>query len=240
MPYHNFSKTILKQKISNCHFNCKKKWRFFQTIVSLFSLLIFNSCNTPVEKQEAFSFQTRMRPDINGVRNIMEIVNEGFLNNVIKANSDSVLQFQSTQKETSPVYKDIAFLPIASATELKDLLKEKMEYSGNNEDFTAQIAIIDFTKNFVLVLGHPSSSPTSLSDINTIKAIYFDEVLDEGIKNNKREIKLNSKRLGNASVGYQSIMELWKSKVYILQRNNCDSVNIEIDKKKYAFTINNK
>lgn len=207
----------------------------FLLIVSLFV-----SCSSPVELKEGFAFETTLRPGSEGVSDLANKLNGALIEQAQKAGKDSALVLQSDEKAKMPFYEDIAFLPIVSAEELENVIGDYTEkrFRTNQQDFSAQIAAIDFKKNFVLLVGHPkATSSIVLGEINNNQAIYVDKVMDDGLDNKKRKIELVSKRLGDAATGLASLMQKWESKVYIVDYKNSDSLLLEIDKNVYPFSL---
>ena len=207
----------------------------FLLIVSLFV-----SCSSPVELKEGFAFETTLRPGSDRVSDLANKLNGALIEQAQKAGKDSTLVLQSDEKVDVPFYEDIAFLPVVSAEELQNVIDDHAEkgFSTNQQDFSAQIAAIDFKKNFVLLIGHPkASSSIVLGEVNNNQAIYVDKVMDAGLDHKNRKIELVSKRLGDAATGLASLMQKWESKVYIVAYKNSDSLHLEIDKHAYPFSL---
>ena len=201
---------------------------------------LFVSCSSPVELKESFAFETTLRPGSEGVSDLANKLNGALIEQAQKAGKDSALVLQSDEKAKMPFYEDIAFLPIVSAEELENVIGDYTEkrFRTNQQDFSAQIAAIDFKKNFVLLVSHPkATSSIVLGEINSNQAIYVDKVMDDGLDNKKRKIELISKRLGDAATGLVSLMQKWESKVYVVDHKNSDSLLLEIDKNVYPFSL---
>ena len=201
---------------------------------------LFISCSSPVELKESFAFETTLRPGSEGVSDLANKLNGALIEQAHKAGKDSALVLQSDEKAKMPFYEDIAFLPIVSAEELDNVIGDYTEkrFRTTQQDFSAQIAAIDFKKNFVLLVSHPkSTSSIVLGEVNSNQAIYVDKVMDDGLDNKKRKIELISKRLGDAATGLASLMQKWESKVYVVDHKNSDSLLLEIDKNVYPFSL---
>jgi len=193
-----------------------------------------------VELKESFAFETTLRPGSEGVSDLANKLNGALIEQAHKAGKDSALVLQSDEKAKMPFYEDIAFLPIVSAEELDNVIGDYTEkrFRTTQQDFSAQIAAIDFKKNFVLLVSHPkSTSSIVLGEVNSNQAIYVDKVMDDGLDNKKRKIELISKRLGDAATGLASLMQKWESKVYVVDHKNSDSLLLEIDKNVYPFSL---
>lgn len=206
----------------------------------LFVVSLFISCSSPVELKESFAFETTLRPGSEGVSDLANKLNGALIEQAQKAGKDSALVLQSDEKAKMPLYEDIAFLPIVSAEELENVIGDYTEkrFRTNRQDFSAQIAAIDFKKNFVLLVGHPkATSSMVLGEVNNNQAIYVDKVMDDGLENKKRKIELVSKRLGDVATGLASLMQKWESKVYVVDYKNSDSLLLEIDKNVYPFSL---
>jgi len=207
----------------------------FLLIVSLFV-----SCSSPVELKEGFAFETTLRPGSDRVSDLANKLNGALIEQAQKTGKDSTLVIQSDKKVDAPFYEDIAFLPIVSAEELQNVIDDYAEkgFRTNQQDFSAQIAAIDFKKNFVLLIGHPkASSSIVLGEVNNNQAIYVDKVMDNGLDNKNRKIELVSKRLGDAATGLALLMQKWESKVYIIDYKKSDSLLLEVDKNIYPFSL---
>ncbi|MCZ4243654.1 hypothetical protein [Pedobacter punctiformis] len=208
--------------------------------VVLLIICLLSSCNGPAEVKQSFSFQTSLRPGNDRMRDLTNTMNQVLLNNAKKAGEDKALQIQSGEKEELPFYEDIAFLPVVNATELTNVINDYTEkrFKANQEDYSAQVNSIDFDKNLVLIVSHPKAAMVVLGEVNnTGQALYFDKVLDDGIKNNKHVIKLQSKRLGEVASGMASLAQNWESAVYVLEKKNKDSLFVEIDDIIYPFSL---
>ncbi|WP_367865680.1 hypothetical protein [Pedobacter sp. WC2423] len=220
------------------------KRKLFVPLKMAFSLLLVAglsvSCSSPVELKEDFAFETTLRPGKDRVSDLAKSLNGALMEEAQKAGKDSALVLQSDEKEKVPFYEDIAFLPVVSAEELQNVINDHAEkgFSTNHQDFSAQIAAIDFKKNFVLLVGHPkAASSIILGEVNNNQAIYVDKVMDAGLDHKNRKIELVSKRLGDAATGLASLMQKWESKVYIVAYKNSDSLHLEIDKHVYPFSL---
>jgi len=201
---------------------------------------VFISCSSPVEVKERFAFETALRPGNDGVSDLANRLNGALIEQARKSGKDSTLVIQSDEKNKAPFYEDIAFLPVISAEELEDIIGDHADkgFRTNQQDFSAQIGAIDFKKNFVLLIGHPKTTPSIvLGEMSTSQAIYIDKVMDGGSDHKNRHIELVSKRLGDAASGEASLMQKWESKVYILDYKDCDSLQFEIDKNIYSFSL---
>lgn len=211
--------------------------------IACFLLLIvslFVSCSSPVELKEGFTFESTLRPGSDRVSDLANKLNSALIEQAQKTGKDSTLVIQSDEKVDAPFYEDIAFLPVVSAEELQNIIYGYAEkgFRTNQQDFSAQIAAIDFKKNFVLLIGHPkASSSIVLGEVNNNQAIYVDKVMDKGLDNKNRKIELVSKRLGDAATGLASLMQKWESKVYIIDYKKSDSLLLEIDKNIYPFSL---
>lgn len=210
------------------------------TFFLLLVISLFVSCSTPVEIKEGFAFETTLRPGSDRVSDLANKLNGALIEQAHKEGKDSALVLQSDEKAKMPFYEDIAFLPIVSAEELENVIGDYTEkrFRTNQQDFSAQIAAIDFKKNFVLLVGHPkATSSIILGEVNNNQAIYVDKVMDDGLVHEKRKIELVSKRLGDAATGLASLMQKWESKVYVVDHKNSDSLLLEIDKNVYPFSL---
>lgn len=220
------------------------KCKLFVLLKMAFSFLLvvslFVSCSSPVELKEGFSFETSLRPGNGRVSDLAKSLNGVLIDDAQKAGKDSALVLQQDEKEKAPFYEDIAFLPVVGAEELENVISDHAEkgFRTNQQDFSAQIAAIDFKKSFVLLVGHPkATSSIVLGEINNNQAIYVDKVMDAGLDHKNRKIELISKRLGDAATGLASLMQKWESKVYIVDYKNSDSLLLEIDKHVYPFSL---
>lgn len=220
------------------------KCKLFILLKMAFSFLLvvslFVSCSSPVELKEGFSFETSLRPGNNQGSDFAKSLNGALIEEAQKVGKDSALVLQPDEKEKVPFYEDIAFLPVVSAEELENVIGDHAEkgFRTSQQDFSAQIAAIDFKKSFVLLVGHPkATSSIVLGEVNNSQAIYVDKVMDAGLDHKNRKIELVSKRLGDAATGLASLMQKWESKVYIVDYKNSDSLLLEIDKYVYPFSL---
>ncbi|WP_316803374.1 hypothetical protein [Pedobacter nototheniae] len=211
---------------------------FSLVVLSLFCVL--TSCNKPVEVKQTFNFETSLRPGNDRMEDFTNNINKVLRNNAETSGADSTIQFQSNEDEKKPIYEDVAFLPVLTAEALDQIIGDYAEkrFRRNGEDHSAQVNSIDFTKNLVFLVSHPKAPMMVLGEVNDSgHAIYLDRVLDDGTKDNKRLIKLQSKRLGDVASGMASLMQKWESTVYILEKKNEDSLLVEIDKTVYPFSL---
>lgn len=206
-------------------------------ILSAFCLL--TSCNNAVEVKHSFSFETSLRPGNDGAKDFANNMNKALMNSAEESGADSTLQIQ-TEEEDLPLYDDVAFLPVVSAEQLNNIIGDYTEkrFRRNNEDHSAQVNSIDFTKNLVFIVSHPKAPMMVMGEVNNSgHAIYVDKVLDNGTEKNNRLVKLNSKRLGDVASGMASLMQNWESNVYILEKKDADSLIVEIDQNIYPFSL---
>jgi hypothetical protein len=210
-------------------------------ISSLLLLSILSSCSDPepVKVKEGFQFETATRPDQNGQQDILSRINGALAEDAVKTGKNSALQFETKSKP--PAYKDIAFLPILSAKELKDLIADQGQrhFGEDIQGLLGKVGTIDFSKNFVLIVGHPKGRNT-MEDMNANQPIYTDWIYDNGVENRKRKIKLSTVRMGDILTDTASLLQTWESTAYEIAYKNSDSLLLEIDKNMYSFNLKRK
>ncbi|MGU3375017.1 hypothetical protein [Chryseobacterium sp. M5A1_1a] len=216
-------------------------YNFFRniSITILLAFCLLTSCNNEVEVKHSFSFKSSLRPGSDGMKDFANNMNKALMSSAEKSGADSAIQIQ-TEKEDLPLYDDLAFLPVVSAEQLNNIIDDYIgkEFKINGEDHSAQVNSIDFNKNFVFIVSHPKAPMAVMGEVNNPgPATYIDKVLDDGTKENKRLIKLNSKRLGGVASGMALLMQKWESNVYILEKKNADSLVVEIDKNIISFSL---
>lgn len=200
------------------------------------------SCKSPTEQQapdkvltESFSFQSTIRPDVSWTENLVNNFNAAAREEALKNGQDSVMQFQ-TPKKKRPVYRDIAFFPVLSAKKLEELSNSGFGRYTKNKHL-GQIGSIDFKKNFVLIVGHPIPKITYGAQGTSGYAAYFDEVSELRMKNGKLTLKLDCSKIGSGASGMQALMQKWKSSVYVVSKNNCDTLLVELYEDIYPFSL---
>jgi hypothetical protein len=212
--------------------------KYFKNIIGIGFLLVFLSlfisCSSPVEIEEQFKIETSFRPDMDIRTGFLDVVNDVLVDKAEDAGEDSVIQFESKGKPRLSPYKDVAFLTVSSAEELKKL----SSYDGStNAAISTQISSIDFNKDFIFIVGHPIPPIMVAGEINSTRALYLDKVLDIATEDSIRKIKLETSRLGNVSEGFSGFSQKWQSHIYIIPRNGCEDVLLELDKEKYPLYI---
>lgn len=214
--------------------------------VILFFFFFLISCDRSVEIKKTFTFETSFRPDAGSSPDAISAamtnaMNEALIDVARNSKQDSVMQFASKEENLSIIYKDIAFLPVLNADDLKDIINDHVDEKFRlykKEDYSSEAEAIDFNKNFVLIVAHPQKKITINSgEINNIGSTYLDKILDKGIKNNRYIVKLESGRLGNLSSGLETLMQKWDSDVYVLEKKNADSLSLELNDEIYNFSI---
>jgi hypothetical protein len=202
---------------------------------------IITGCDRAVEVQESFTFETIFRPSADGslMENIKGNINDVLIDKAIKNAQDSVLLFEQTKpKNNMPDYSDIVLFTITSTKQLETVVNNNQDdnFGQNKKDFSVPVAGIDFNKNFVLLIGHPK--PSLYAGLNAgTNAVYFDKVIDNGLEREQRKIETECKRLGDVPTGPGVFSQTWKSKIYVLERKQNDSIDIRLDGKIYSFSI---
>jgi hypothetical protein len=213
--------------------------KYYKSIIDIGFLLIFLSlvisCSSSVEIKEQFKVETSFRPDMDSRANYTDKMNELFIDQAKKAGKDSVIQFQSSGNRKLSPYKDVAFLTVSGAEELTNLCSD---YGSVRTDFSTQISHIDFNKYFVFIVAHPVGPVMTGTEINSSQALYFDKVFDIATEDSIRKIKLETSRLGSVSEELASFAQKWQSHIYIIPRNGCEDVLLELDKEKYTLYLN--
>jgi hypothetical protein len=211
-----------------------KQYQNSITPVFLIILSTVFSCSRPVEIQEQFKVETSFRPDVDTRTDFTNKMNKLFVKEAEKAGKDSVIQFQPKGKRRLSPYEDVAFLAVSGADALTNLCSD---FGLARGDFSTQIGSIDFDKNFVFVVAHPGGPVMSGQSISSSQALYFDKVFDMATEDSIRKIKLETSRLGNVSEGLAGFSQKWQSHIYIIPRNGCEDVLLELDKEKYPLYL---
>jgi hypothetical protein len=217
-----------------------KKIILLNSYFFILSILLF-SCNKAVEINESFSFESDLRPTPDGsfMKNLIRNFNDVSIDIAKRNSQDSVLTFEEENtKDNMPNYRDIVLFTITSTKQLESVVSKSQidYYTKNKNDLSVSIAAIDFTKNFVLLIGHPKPSNYAVLK-GTGTGIYFDKVIDNGLKREYRKIEAKCSRLGDIQADLNSFSQTWKSEIYVLERKLNDSIDIVLDDKSYPFSL---
>ncbi len=201
-----------------------------------FLMVLFSCTPKPVELKEDFSFVSDMKPYPEGkametvLGSILDVANR----DQIGKGADSVLAFhQEDSGNKRPDFQDLAFMPVLNAVHLKELSKTGFGNTARS-DYESRIDQIDFTKNFVLITAFPEpkidlQNPSAYS-------VVFDKLMDKGVKDKARKLLLDCSRLGEIAP-LAVLGSKWNNKVYILDKNECGKLEVELYNETYSFPL---